>query len=189
MASVINEKDTLATVNQLAADKKAVGDYLNAMQKSVDDIGRAHLNTLETHMRAMARKLNTAPVVLQMTDLEKQAAKVVPRTTAKVKENGYQGWRDYLSSGGSGQAAAGQPADDPRAKAYADAFKKYPVKPGLNTSELQLLINGQHSALDVKYLLDAQSQPRLPDQPAPKADLQDILNYLELLKAVGLVEK
>ncbi len=188
MASVINEKDTLATVNQLAADKKAVGDYLTAMQKSVDEIGRIHLNTLETHMRAVARKLNTAPVILQMTDLEKQAAKVVPKTTAKVKEKGYQGWQEYLPSGGRGQGAAGQPADDPRTKALADARAKYPLKGALNTSELQLLINGQHSALDIKYMLDAQSQPR-GDQPAPKADLQDILNYLEQLKAVGLVEK
>ena len=189
MASVINEKDTLATVNQLAADRRTVGDYVIAMQKSVDDIGRTHLNTLETHMRAVARKLGTSPVNLQVTDLEKQAAKVVPKTTARVKENGYQGWQEYLPSGGrGGQGPAGQPADNPRAKALADARTKYPVKAGLNTSELQLLINGLHSALDIKYMLDAQSQPR-GDQPAPKADLQDILNYLEQLKAVGLVEK
>jgi aminopeptidase YwaD len=188
MASVINEKDTLATVNQLAADRRSVGDYVIAMQKSVDDIGRIHLNTLETHMRAVARKLGTTAVSLQVTDLEKQAAKVVPKTTARVKEDGYQGWSAYLSAGRPGQAAAGAPADDPKAKAFADARAKYPVKPGLNTNELHLLINGQHNALEIKYLLDAQSQPR-GDQPAPKADLQDILNYLEQLKAVGLVEK
>jgi hypothetical protein len=139
-------------------------------------------------MRAVARKLGAAPVSLQVSDLEKQAARVVPRTTARVKENGYQGWQEYLPSGGRGMGAAGQPAGNPWAKTLADARAKYPLKGSLNTSELQLLINGQHSALDIKYLLDAQSQPR-GDQPAPKADLQDILNYLEQLKAVGLVEK
>jgi aminopeptidase YwaD len=195
VASVINEKDTLASVNQLAMDKKLVADYMVAMQKSIDDIGKAHLSALENHMKAVARKLSAAPVVLQVTDLEKQAAKIIPKTTARVKENGYQGWREYLSmaTGASGPGRGGPPpaaqaADNPRVKAFADARAKYPVKAGLNTGELQLLINGQHSALDIKYMLDAQSQPR-GDQPAPKADLQDILNYLEQLKAVGLVEK
>jgi aminopeptidase YwaD len=188
IASVINEKDTSSTVSQLAVDKKAVGDYVLAMQKSIDDIGRVHLSTLEAHMRAIARKHNTAPVVLQITDLEKQAAKVVPKTTAKVKENSYQGWREYLPSagGGFGPGAGGPPSaaqavDNPRVKALADARAKYPVKGRLDTNELQLLINGQHSALEIKYLLDAQGQA--------KNDLQDVLNYLEQLKAVGLVEK
>jgi aminopeptidase YwaD len=187
-AAVINEKDTLATVNQLAVEKKVVGDYVAAMQKSIDDIGKAHLNSLETHMKAVARKLGAAPAVLQMTDLEKQAAKIIPKTTSKVKENGYQGWRDYMpsSGGGFGLGRGGPPpdaqaADNPRAKAFADARAKFPVKGRLNTGELQLLINGQHSALEIKYMLDAQGQS--------KNDLQDILNYLEQLKAVGLVEK
>jgi hypothetical protein len=179
-AAVMNEKETLATVSQLAADKKMVGEYVSAMQKTIDDIGRAHLGALENHMKAVARRYNAAPIALQMSDLEKQAAKIVPKTTARVKENGYQGWRDYLPSAGPGPAGGGAAADNPRAKVLADARAKYPVKGQLNTGELQLLINGQHSALDIKYMLDTQGQVR--------NDLQDILNYLEQLKAVGLVE-
>ncbi len=172
---MINEKNTLATVAQLATDTKLVGDYVATMQKSMDDIGRANLNALENHMKAVARRLNTAPVVIQMSDLEKQAARVIPRTTARVKENGYQGWRDYMPAGG-----AGQTADNPRAKAFADARTKYPLKGRLNTGELQLLINGRQSALEIKYMLDAQGEN--PN------DLQDVINYLEQLKAVGLIE-
>jgi hypothetical protein len=160
-AAVINEKATLETVNELAVDKKAVGDYVMSMQKTIDAIGKAHLTALDVHMRAAARALGIAPVVLQMTDLEKQAAKIVPRETAKVRMNGYQGYREFIT----------QVPDEVR--------QKYPVKTR-NTGELQLLINGRNSALDIKNMLDAQN-------PA-KTDLRDVLNYLEILKAAGLVE-
>ena len=56
---------------------------------------------------------------------------------------------------------------------------QYPSQ-GINTSELQHLIDGRHSALDIKVMLDAQSQTL--------TDLQAVLNYLEVLKAAGLVE-
>jgi hypothetical protein len=161
-AAAINEKDTLASVSQLVENKKLFGDYVIAMQKSVDDIGKAHLAALENHMRAVARKLNASPVVLQMTDLEKQAAKIIPKPTAKVKENGYRGYQDYLN------------------KVPKDVQSKYPLKGRVNTGELQLLINGSHSALDIKNMLDAQYQT--------KTDLQDVLNHLEILRAAGLIE-
>jgi hypothetical protein len=47
-------------------------------------------------------------------------------------------------------------------------------------SELQLLINGKNTILDIKNMLDAQNERRM--------DLQDILNYVEFLKIAGLVE-
>ena len=49
-----------------------------------------------------------------------------------------------------------------------------------NTAELQLLVNGRHSALDIKKMLDAQNERR--------STLQAVLNYLEVLKLAGLVE-
>jgi hypothetical protein len=51
---------------------------------------------------------------------------------------------------------------------------------GMDTTELPRLVNGRHSALDIKKMLDTQSER--------KADLQQVMNYLELLKAAGLVE-
>ncbi len=160
-ATVLSEKDTLATVLQLAADKNAVGEYVTAMQKSIDGIGNAHLSALEAHMKAVARRLKTPPVTLQMTELEQKASKIVPKPTAKVKQNGQGGYREFLNA------------------VPQEVRNKYPVK-SRNTSELQLLINGRHSALDIKYMLDTQYQN--------KTDLQDILNHLEILKAAGLVE-
>ncbi len=61
----------------------------------------------------------------------------------------------------------------------AEVRARYPYQ-GVNTSELQLLIDGRHSALDIKVMLDAQS--------GTLTDLQGVLNYLEVLKAAGLVE-
>ena len=80
------------------------------------------------------------------------------------------GTGSYLQADGVARMDASIMSSDSRAGAVAQV-------PGL-----------KHPIRLARYLLDAQSQPR-GDQPAPKADLQDILNYLEQLKAVGLVEK
>jgi len=139
-----------------------LGDYIDEMQGVVDAIGEAHLAALESHMDATATRLGVRPVELRMTDLERQASRVVPRQTALVKQDGYTGWREYLNA------------------VPADVGSRYPYEGLANASELQLLIDGSHSALDIKKMLDAQSQST--------SDLQSILNYLELLKAAGLVE-
>ena len=160
--TVMAEKETLASVLELGTDKARLGDYIDEMQGVVDAIGEAHLAALESHMDATATRLGVRPVELRMTDLERQASRVVPRQTALVKQDGYTGWREYLNA------------------VPADVGSRYPYEGLANASELQLLIDGSHSALDIKKMLDAQSQST--------SDLQSILNYLELLKAAGLVE-
>jgi hypothetical protein len=160
--SVVNEKNTLGSISQLAADKKRVGDHVAALQKGTDQLGATHLAALDAHMKATARRLNTAPVVLKLSDLELKASKIVPKPTARVKLNGYQGYRDFLN------------------QVPADERAKFPSG-RIDTGELQLLINGRNSALDIKKALDAQSET--------KADLQGVLNYLEVLALAGLIEK
>ena len=49
-----------------------------------------------------------------------------------------------------------------------------------NTRELNLLINGKNSVLDIQHQMDAQSRSR--------SDLKAIFNYLEILKLAGLIE-
>jgi aminopeptidase YwaD len=160
---MLNEKDTLDSVLQLAADKTGVGAYVAQMKKSVDAVGGAHLATLQAHMEAMARKLGTKPVKIEWSDLERKAMKVIPKTTAKVTAEGYQGYRKYLD------------------KVPAEQRAKYPYAAELFTAnELQLLINGRHTVLELKTLLDAQSQR--------KSTVQGIMNYLQILKMAGLVE-
>ena len=76
--------------------------------------------------------------------------------------NGYQRYREFLG------------------KVPAELKGKHPVKTRANTDELQLLINGRNSTLDIKNMIDPKGQI--------KAELRDVLNYLEILKAAGLVE-
>ena len=103
---------------------------------------------------------------LAMTDLEKRAAKIVPRPTPKVRQEGYRGYQKFISA------------------VPGETRLKFPVAgKGIslaNPGELQLLVNGHHSALDIKKMLDAQNERR--------STLQAVLNYLEILKLAGLVE-
>jgi hypothetical protein len=161
LGTVMAEKETIESVLQLAEDEDRVGDYVEKMKESVDAIGEAHIQALEAHMQTAAARLGANPVDLRQTDLGRQAAQIVPSQTALVKQDGYTGWRQHLQN-----VPAGVRAQNP----YQ----------GVNTSELQLLIDGKHSALDIKIMLDAQSQSL--------TDLQGVLNYLAVLEAAGLVE-
>jgi hypothetical protein len=100
---------------------------------------------------------------LKLTDEEKKAAKIVPRPAAKVTAEGYTGYRKYID-----QVSATEKA-------------KYPYAAELsNPTELQLLVNGKHTVLEIRTLLDGQAQR--------KSTLNGIMNYLTILKLAGLVE-
>jgi hypothetical protein len=161
LGSAMAERETVASVLELAENEGQVGEYVETMQGTVDAIGEAHLEALETHMTATAARLGVQPVRLQQTDLERRASRIVPRQTALVKRDGYGGTRAHLQT------------------VPQEVRTQYPYQ-GVSASELQHLVDGQHSALDIKIMLDAQAQ-RL-------TDLQAVLNYLEVLKAAGLVE-
>ena len=162
-ASLINERATLDSVMELAVDKARIGAHITAMRKSVDAVGQADLSVLDAHMRTVAGRLAVQPVKLVLNPVELKAAKFVPRPTSKVRENGYQGYRDLIN------------------KVPADIQKKFTPPPqGVDTSELQRLIDGKNSALDIKKMLDAQSERT--------SDLQQVLNYIEILKLAGLVD-
>jgi len=163
-ASVINEKATLGSVLQLAEDERRVGAYVSEMQEMVDGTGEAHLSVLETHMGAVAERLGTDPIRLRLTSLERRASGMIPSPTALVKQDGYRGWQQYLQG------------------VSAEVRQQYPYGSGeiANTSEVNLLINGQNSILDIKKMLDGQNRTT--------SDLQAIINYIEILRAAGLVE-
>jgi hypothetical protein len=155
-AAVINEKNTLETVNELAADKARVAGHVLALQKTMDQSGAAHLAAIDAHMKAAAARLAVPAVVLKPTDLEAKAATIIPKQTAKVTANGYQGYRQFLP---------------------AAALAKFR---GLDTNELARLVNGRQSVLDMKKMLETQAPV--------KADLQLMLDYMDVLAQAGLVE-
>ncbi len=159
--TLMAEMQTLESVLELATDEARVGAYMEAMKGTVDAIAGAHLAALEIHLEEATARLDVPPVRLQPTELERRAGGIVPRQTALVKRDGYQGWRQHLM------------------EVPAEVQRRYPYQ-GINTSEVQLLVDGRRSALDIKTMVDAQSRTM--------ADLQSVLNYLEVLKAAGLVE-
>jgi hypothetical protein len=165
-AAVLNEKETLASVAELAPGAAPLVADIARLARSVEGIGAAELLSLETHRGATARRLGVKLQPLAVTDLEKKAAKMVPRPTAKVRQDGYRGYQKLISA------------------VPGEARLKFPVAgQGLylaNPGELQLLVNGHHSVLDIKKMLDAQNERR--------SSLQAVFNYLEILKLAGLVE-
>ncbi|MFH0992523.1 MAG: M28 family peptidase [bacterium] len=160
-AAVINEKNTLESVLQLATDKKRVGEYISLAKKTIEATGQTQMNALENHIKTIASRANVKPVALKLSELEKKASKIIPRQTDKVKANGYGGYRELINQ---------------VPQAVRD---KFPSRAIANTGELQLLIDGKNSVLDIKKMLDAQFERT--------SELQDVLNYLEVLKAAGLV--
>jgi len=162
-AAVRNEKETLQTVLELASNRRKVQDYISSMARIIDQIGSAHLAGLETHMKAVAKRLNRRSAKIKLTSLEKKASKIVPEQTAKVKADGYRGYREFIDN------------------VPEEKREKYPYgrRDIANTGELQLLIDGKRSVLDIKHTLDAQYPT--------KSDLQSVINYIEILKLAGLV--
>jgi hypothetical protein len=164
-AAVANEKATLESILELAENKREVGGYLAKMKRTIDAVGKAHMDALKSHMEATAKKLGVKPVKIPLTALEKKAAKIVPRTTAKVKMDGYREYRKFITK---------------VPKEERDKFPYGGRRDIASTNELQLLIDGKRSALDIKKMLDGQY--------TRKSKLQSIINYLEILKLAGLIK-
>jgi len=165
-AAVMNEKETLASVLELAPGTATLSGHVARLAKAVDGVGAAAIAALDAHRAAVAGTLGVKALPVAASDLEKKAAKIVPRPTAKVREGGYREYQKLLTA------------------VPATARTKYPMAgKGLalaSPAELQLLVNGRHSALDIKKMLDAQNERR--------STLQAVINYLEILKLAGLVE-
>ncbi len=167
-AAYINEGDTIDSILELATDKAKVGAYVATMKRTVSAVASAHLAVLKAHMETVAANFGMKPVTVVHSDLEKKAAKMVPKPTAKVRANGYRGYTQFIEQ---------VPKEEREKYPYAQFGPRDFMG---NTAELHCLINGSHSILDIKKMLDAQS-PR-------KASLEHMINYIQVLRLAGLVE-
>ncbi len=165
-AAAMNEKDTLESILELAPGDAALAGHAGRLKQAVQAVGDAQIAALDAHADAAARKLGVKRGPIVLSDLERRAARSVPRPTARVRENGYREYQKYLTA---------VPAAE-RAK-YPVAGKDLALA---NANELQLLIDGRRSVLDIKKMLDAQYER--------KSALQAIFNHIEVLKLAGLVE-
>jgi aminopeptidase YwaD len=167
-AALMNERDTLDSILELATDKAKVGAYIGTMKRTVDAVAAAQLAALKAHMETTASNLGIKPATVILSDLEKKAAKMVPRPTAKVRANGYRGYMQFIEQ---------VPKEEKDKYPYGQFGPRDFMG---STAEVQCLINGSRSVLDIKKMVDAQS-PR-------KANLEQMINYIQVLRLAGLVE-
>jgi aminopeptidase YwaD len=163
-ASARNERATLDSVAELAADKAAFARDLAEFKASVSGYEAAHLKTLDQAMRRRAAALKIKPVDLRLSPAEKKASVLVPKPLPKIGTNGYGGYQTAIQE--ARKAAGSQPAAPGRGMAR-------------NTSEIQLLCDGKNSALDIKRMLDTEFRE--------ETSLDAVIAHLELLKKAGLV--
>ncbi len=155
-----NEVATLHSVTELSEGNAAVQRRIGKLVELTEKTAENTQTLLEEQMELVAQKLETEVPSFKLTKLEKQAAGVVPQTTEALKASGFRIERSVR-------------------ELPEELLTKYPYRKIANTTELCALINGKNSALDMKKMLDTQYKS--------ESELQDVLNYLELLKAKGLV--
>lgn len=158
-ASVINEKETVASVAELTKNNTS-NAYLTGLEKSIDACGKSLNDVLMNTIQSKALELSTS-FNSNLTKLEKEASRMMPKQTSKVKESSYRGYNDIIRN------------------APTDILEKYTFKNVVDGRELSRLVNGSHTVLQIKKMLDTQN--------SKESDLQDIINYLHVLEAVGLV--
>jgi aminopeptidase YwaD len=162
-AAVINEKATASATAELSLNPVVYNTSLSKLTASVDAIGKGAISAFDVYADGRAKKLGIQSISFKPTELETKAKTLIPKSTSLVTENGYRGYAQVISK------------LDPAIRT------KYPMAGrGTDTQELGRLCNGRNSALDIKKLLDTQLK-------GSETDLQDVINYIYILKEAGLV--
>jgi aminopeptidase YwaD len=162
-AAILNEKATASATSELSLNQPAYNTTLVKLLSSVDAIGKGAISTFDIYADAKAKRLGILSIAFKQNELEVKAKTIIPKSTSLVTENGYRGYSQIVS------------------KLDATVRAKYPMAGrGLDTQELGRLCNGKNSALDIKKLMDTQLK-------GGETDLQDIINYIYILKESGLV--
>ncbi len=155
-----NEIETIQSTLELAPADAGLVAMVNLQTTQLKNMAAGQLLILDQEMKHVASKLGVPAIVLKADDLERKALTIIPIETPKVKESGYNGYRQFMPTMTREQSAA----------AYRDIA---------NTGELERLCNGRHNAFQIKQMLDTQ----YPKESSLKA----ILDYIEILKGAGLV--
>jgi aminopeptidase YwaD len=163
-ASARNERATLDSVAELAADKTAIARDLAELKTSVSGFEAAHLRTLDQAMRRRTASMKVKPVDVRLSPAERKASTLVPRPLPKIRADGYSGYQTAIQE--ARRAAGKEPTTAVRG-------------PSRNTSEIQLLCDGKNSALDIKRMLDTQFRE--------ETALEAVVAHLQLLKRAGLI--
>lgn len=158
-ACVINEKNTLQSVQELTTTAPAWSEtYTSAIEAS----GKNLLTAFDAFAETKARTTR-ASISFKSTELEVKAETIVPIPTSAVTAKGYRGFSEAVNN------------------VAAEVKQKYPVAGRMtDLQELARLCNGKNNALDIKKMLDVQMKE-------DEVKLQDVINYINILKEAGLV--
>jgi hypothetical protein len=160
--AVRNEGETLRSILEIAGERARVEREIAASEKAVEETGRALLSLLEARMRERAAAWSVPSVRIQLSALEREAARIIPRPTARVRMNGYLGYQEFID------------------KIPDSERRKYPYDEVADVRELQLLINGKNSVLN-----SGGRWTPIPEKNEPS----HVLNYLKCSNCLGLIEK
>lgn len=164
-AVLCNEKATLLSVLRLMPNSANLKAYVNTLTASLQEKSATFHKEIDAAAKAIAPVVGVAaPKAVVLTDAEKKAAKIYPRSTAKVKEGGYGVMRTI-------------PRDLQQKYNIVNAQGRSAITHGDDIAKLT--VGGMNSILDIKKMQDAQ----FPDA----SSLENIMNYLDMLKEAGLV--
>jgi hypothetical protein len=158
-AAVLNEKATVNTTAELVPGSIAYQNTLMKFSASLDATGKSAVSEFDIYAEMKARELGIASIVFKPTPLEIKAKTIIPKPTSLVTEKSYRGYSEILMK------------LDPSVR---EKYRRF------DTQELGRLCNGKNNALDIKKLLDTQMM-------TGETDLQDVINYISILKETGLV--
>ncbi|MCU0362778.1 MAG: M28 family peptidase [Bacteroidales bacterium] len=162
-AAALNEKATLASSAEIVTDVTKFDPFIRKMNSAIEATAKASIDAFNGWAETRAKQLGIKGILFSSSDTETRAAKLIPVPTALITEKGYRGYMDYIGK------------LDPKVR------EQYPVKGRtFDSQELGRLCNGRNSALDIKKMIDTQLRQG-------ETDLQDIINYIYLLREAGLV--
>jgi len=158
--ALMNEIETIETALELAPKDANLVAMVALQTAQLKKLAEGQLLVLDQEMKQLAARLGVQVLVTKPDDLEKKAQALIPVTTAKVKEAGYGGYRQFMP----------QMTREQMTSSYRDIA---------NPGELERLCNGKHNAIQIKQMLDTQY--------AKESSLKAILDYIEVLKTAGLI--
>lgn len=158
----VGEYMTLSSVIELSPSNQYLKDMIGEMTKSISDMADAAVKTLTKTAAQIASDFGMPPLNITITREEKEAASLVPKLVETRKGTGY----DIL--------------DKKLEKIAPETKKKFPVAGRIDLYEAALCINGKNSLLNIKNLLDAQSQNT--------CTVSDIINLFRRFEAAGIIK-
>ena len=162
-ATLINEKATLASTSELVINSPSFNTCLTKQTASIEAAGKAAITSFDSYAYTKAKAFGLPGIVFKPSELELKAKTIIPKMTSLVTDRSYLGYAEILDK------------LDPKVK------EKFPVKGrGMDTMELGRLCDGKNSALDIKKMLDTQIRQG-------ENDLQNVINYIFILREAGLV--